>query len=91
MTMNHALHRAEVEAVRDYRDQVKAQVIEDPTVTAACFDLEEVLPIPKANEGEIYFKRQMNNYNLSAYGYHDKTGNNYLWNETCAKREANDI
>ena len=91
MKMNHALHIAEVDAVRDYRDHVKEQVIEDPTVALACFDLEEVLPIPKANEGEIYYKRQLNNYNLSVYGYHDKTGHNYLWNETCAKRGANDI
>lgn len=91
MKMNHALHRAEVDAVRAYRDQVKSEVIDDKTVAAACFDLEEVLPIPKANEGEIYYKRQLNNYNLSVYGFHDKSGHNYLWNETCAKRGANDI
>ena len=62
MKMDHALHRAEVDAVRAYRHQVKSEVIDDKTVAAACFDLEEALPIPKANEGEIYYKRQLNSY-----------------------------
>ena len=30
----------------------------------------------------MYYSKQLNNYNLSGYGYHDKTGYNYLWNET---------
>lgn len=35
--------------------------------------------------------RQLNNYNLSVYGFHDKKGYNYLWNETIARRGASDI
>ncbi|GFR90754.1 DNA repair protein rhp54 [Elysia marginata] len=39
----------------------------------------------------MYYSRQLNNYNLPVYGYHDKTGYNYLWNETKAKRGSNEI
>ena len=47
MKMNHALQRSGVDTVCDYRDQVKAQFVDDPTVAAACFYLQEVLHIPR--------------------------------------------
>ena len=39
----------------------------------------------------MYYSRQLNNYNLCVYEYHDKTGCNYLWNETTAKRGSTEI
>ena len=67
------------------------KVQNDKTVAAATFDLEEVLSLPKSNEGNIYNLRQLNNYNLSVYGFQDKTGCNYLWNEAIARRGSGDI
>ena len=60
-------------------------------MAAAAFDLEEVLPLPKTKEGDMYHSRQLNNYNLSGYGCHYNTGYSYLWNETTAKRGSNKI
>ena len=60
-------------------------------MAAATFDLEEVLPLPKTDEGDNYYSRQLNNYNLSVFGLHDATGHNYLWNETIARRGSSEI
>ena len=35
--------------------------------------------------------RQLNNYNLRVYGFHDRTGYYYLSNECIARRGASDI
>ncbi|GFR64979.1 tRNA uridine 5-carboxymethylaminomethyl modification enzyme MnmG [Elysia marginata] len=84
-------HRKERNIIRKYRDDKKKDTEPDKTITAAAFDLEEVLPVPKTNEGDMYYSRQLNNYNLSVYGYHDKSGHNYIWNETTAKHGSNEI
>ena len=53
--------------------------------------MQQVLPLPKTNEGEIYYSRQLNNFNLSVFGFHDNVGQNFLWNETIARRCSNEI
>ena len=91
MKLKQENHRKEINAIRTYRDDIKKHIDTDKTIALAAFDLEEVLPLPKTNEGDIYYSRQLKNYNLCVYGYHDKTGHNNLWNETKAKRGSNEI
>ena len=86
MKLKQENDRKEINAIRTYRGGIKKHIDTDKTIAAAAFDLEEVLPLQKTNEGDIYYSRQLNNYNLSLCGYHDKTGHNYLWNGTTAKR-----
>ena len=69
----------------------KKRVETDKTMPAAAFDLEEVLLSSKTNEGGMYYPRQLNSYFLSVYGKNDKTGYNFFWNETTAKRGFNEI
>lgn len=90
-TLNQEKHREEINDIRKFRDNIKKEIETDKTIAAATFDLEEVLPLPKTNEGDMYYLRQLNNFNLSVYGYHDRTGHNYLWNESTAKRGSNEI
>ena len=61
-------HRQEALAVRTYRDNLKEKVTNE-NITAAVFDLEQVLPLPKTTDGYLYYKGQSNNYNLSMYGW----------------------
>ena len=89
--IENAKHREEADEVRKYRDAVKKEAQEDCSVAAGTFDLEEVLPLPKSEDGDVYYYRQLNNYNLSIYGYHDGVGHNYLWNETIAHRGSSEI
>ncbi|GFS13830.1 HPr kinase/phosphorylase [Elysia marginata] len=89
MQLKQENHRKEINANRMLRDDTKNDTETDKTIAAAAFDLEEVLPLPKINEGDMSYSRQSDNYTLSVYGYHDKTGHNYLWNETTAKRGSN--
>ncbi|GFO06893.1 hypothetical protein PoB_003339800 [Plakobranchus ocellatus] len=91
MKLKQENHRNEINAIRKFRDDTKKHMDTDKTMAAAAFDLEEILPLLKKNEGDIYYSKQLNNYNLSVYGYHDKIDHNYLWNETIAKRGSNEI
>lgn len=84
-------HREEASLVRDYKDHIKIKSKETSNVTGATFDLEEVLQTPKSTEGILYYKRKLNNYNLSIFDFKSAIGYNYLWNEANAKRGANDI
>lgn len=63
----------------------------NPTIVAAVFDLQEVLATPKSNESSLYYKRQLNTYNLTVYEYGTGQGYNYVWNETIAGRGSNEI
>ena len=80
-----------VSAARQYRDDLKEEVQNDKTVGAGTFDLDEVLPLSTSNEGDICYRIQLNNYNRSVYGFHDRTGYYYLWNESIARCGASDI
>ena len=44
------------------------------------------MPFPITNEGHMIYTKQLNNHNLSAYSYHDKTRRNYFWYDSTAKR-----
>ena len=48
------MYRQEINAIRKYRDDTKKLIDTDKTMPAAAFNLEEVLPLPKTNEGDMY-------------------------------------
>ena len=52
-TIQNAKHRKEAQAVRTYRDDLKEEAKLKESLAVATFDLEEVLPLPKTDEGDI--------------------------------------
>ena len=67
------------------------KTIEDPSVGAIAFDLQQTLPTPKLTTGVQYYKRKLWTYN---FGVHNiKTGRSvmYLWNEADGKRGSAEI
>jgi len=75
------------QAKQDAKDAAKA----DRSLMAACFDLEKVLNCPHVEASSYYYHRKLSLYNLSVYSLGSGDVYCYLWNETQAKRGANEI
>jgi len=62
-----------------------------PKSTVVCFDLENVLTLPKINLGCAFYKRKLNCYNLTAYL--NLNGQIYcaVWNEGLVGQSDNDL
>ena len=57
------------EESRKFKNEVKARLKDNPSLAAAVFDLEEVLPSPSSVESCLYYKRKLNTYNLTVFNY----------------------
>ena len=60
-------------------------------MSAAVFDLQEVLQCPTSGESSLYHKRKLNVYNLTVYGYRNGQGHCNIWSEVDAMRGSNEI
>jgi len=61
------------------------------TIFSACFDLQAILIIPDGEISNFYYKRRLAMYNLTFCNMKNGDGACYVWNETIAKRVANEI
>lgn len=103
----HQLSQEEVEIFKKHcnekkytkleRDRDRNQA-EDPTVGVICFDLENVISLPKSNVGLVFYKRKFSVYNMTAQAaYTDvnsrKKKKTYccLWDENTGGRTGNDM
>ncbi|XP_070183840.1 uncharacterized protein [Littorina saxatilis] len=84
-------HNQMKEDSRKFKDEVKARLKDDPSLAAAVFDLEEVLPTPSSVESCLYYKRKLNTYNLTVYDYRNGQGYCNVWAETASSRGSNEI
>lgn len=84
-------HQASKQSSRNEQTKGKARAKTDKTFVAATFDLEAVLPTPRSNVGDVYYKRCLSTYNLSFYSLRNQKGTRYIWDETNSGRGASDI
>lgn len=58
-----------------------------------CFDLQNVIALPRANVSCFFYKRKLNVYNLTAHASDGTTKQGYcaIWNEALCGRAGNDI
>jgi hypothetical protein len=56
-----------------------------------CFDLENAIPCPRAEVSNLFYKRKINVYNLTAHYSMTKKGYNAVCNEMDAGRGGNEI
>ncbi|ESO85598.1 hypothetical protein LOTGIDRAFT_155085 [Lottia gigantea] len=61
------------------------------TTAVVCFDLENVLALPRANVSSFFYKRKLSVYNLTAHCSLDKRGYCAIWSEGLSGRAGNDI
>ena len=60
-------------------------------MSAAIFDLQEVLQCPTSVESSLYYERKLNVYNLTVYDYRNGQGHCNVWSEEDAMRGSNEI
>ena len=85
-------HISEKEETRRLRLESKALSKVDGSLhVAACFDLQQVIYLPKSPRSEIFYKRRLSNYNFTIFNLKDSSVDCFLWHEVISGRGANEI
>ena len=79
-------HICEKNATREERNKDR-----DNNDVVVCFDLENVVTLPKANVSSFYYKRKLSLFNLAAHCSMNKQGYCAKWTENMASRGGNEI
>ncbi|KAK3909537.1 hypothetical protein KUF71_019640, partial [Frankliniella fusca] len=85
----HLRNKKNAKAARK-EDEKKAKACSD-TVCYCLMDLQQVISLPKTEAGMVFYKRKLSTYNFTVYDKTFKKGYCYLWDESEAKRGANEI
>lgn len=85
---NHESHVLKKDEMRLERENDK---IVNSKIAIVCFDLENVIKLPKTNVGSAFYKRKLNVYNLTAHINLTRKIYCAVWNETIVGRSGNDI
>jgi len=89
LTNQQTQHHAEAEeAFNSKRNDISTSVENTCVIT---FDLQQCLPTPSLESSVAFYKRQLWTYNFTVHNTVSSKAVCYIWNETIAKRGANDI
>lgn len=84
-------HRKAEEALKTMKqDNIKSQEINSEH-SSATMDLQKVLSLPTLTHTDMYYMRQLSNYNFSIHLADNSTGYMFLWHEGQAGRGGNEI
>lgn len=86
LTLKYNTHLAETNAMREERNKDR-----ESKEMVVCFDLENVIALPRANVSCFFYKRKLNVYNMTVHCSKDKQGYCVVWNEALCGRAGNDI
>jgi hypothetical protein len=85
--LEYTEHHARIERVRQLRNEHKQlAVMNDTSVRAVTFDLQQVLQSPSLSVGALYYKRKLNVYNQTVYNLADHNVDCFVWHEGTAGR-----
>ncbi|KAK3908308.1 Bis(5'-nucleosyl)-tetraphosphatase, symmetrical, partial [Frankliniella fusca] len=85
----HIKHKIDAKVARK-ADREYAEANKD-TVCYAIYDLQKTLSVPQLETSEVYYKRKLSMYNFTIYNVIQHQGYCYTWNESEAKKGANEI
>lgn len=88
LELHHRKAGAAVEAMR--KDHQNCQQPTSDTMTVS-MDLEQVLSLPTLTHSQMYYMRQLSNYNLCVHLGDNNTGFMFLWHEGITGRGGNEI
>lgn len=89
LTNQQTLHQAEAEEAFNSKRNDISRSTESRCVIA--FDLQQCLPTPCLESSIAFYKRQLWTYNFTIHNTSSSKAVCYIWNETIAKRGANEI
>lgn len=76
---------------REKKKLDKLRANHDPAFCVAAFDLEKILVTPQGEVSNFFYKRKFAVYNFTVYDIGKKIGYCFMWDESQAKRGANEI
>ena len=85
---DYAQHISEKDSIRNMKRDIKERTVAEEKI--AFFDLQQVM-LPHSNRGELFYKRRMSCYNFTVYDVKKHHADCFPWNESIAKRGANEI
>lgn len=84
-------HHVEADFGYECKKYDKLLSLNDRTIKMFSFDLQQCLPTPHLNASMFFYKRPLWTFNFTMHDGATNKANCYIWNETTAKRGANDI
>lgn len=91
LTVEHEVHLRKAEAARNSLKKYTDKSKQDDTYYVMTFDLEKALPFPVLTTSVAYYKRNMYVYNLGCHEMSSGLGFMYVWDETTASRDSQEI
>jgi hypothetical protein len=73
------------------RRKYKRGIGADVDRVVLCFDMENVMALPRADVSNFFYKRKLNSFNLTAHCSHNGMTYCALWNEAISGRSGNNI
>lgn len=64
---------------------------EDKSVDVLCFDYQQNLPLPHIPSGDVFYKRQLWEYNFCVHSAKKKEATFYMYDELTAKKGCNEV
>ena len=64
---------------------------ENPNFIVVCVDLQQVIATPNLKHSDVYYQRQLSNYNFCIHNLGKNEATMCVWNESCGKRGASEI
>lgn len=64
---------------------------EDESIEVLCFDFQQNLPLPHVPAGDVFYKRQLWEYNFCIYSGTFGTSTFYMYDEQTAKKGSNEV
>ncbi|KAH9627837.1 hypothetical protein HF086_001733 [Spodoptera exigua] len=88
----HKVHMDAKKIARAMKQKDKHDAIESQgSIVTAVFDFQKVLTCPHGQISIFYYKRKLSAYNFTVFNMGQKKAVCYMWDETVAKRGANEV
>ena len=87
----HEQHTRRRDRARILMEKDQNEAIEKSHVCSINFDLQKVLPTPRAEVGPFYFLSKLSIWNFTIFNLENKQGICHVWNETVGARGSNEI
>lgn len=84
-------HHDEADMAYESKKHDKELSSKDKSIKMYTFDLQQCLPTPHLNAAMFFYKRPLWTFNFTMHDGATNRANCYIWNETIAKRGANEI
>ena len=84
-------HQKEAEQARASLKILIKTPPKDEFLLAITFDMQKVMSLPHLNSSIVYFKRQLNVFNLGVHNLSNRKATFFLWNETQGRNGATEV